>query len=287
MIMDEVEATTQTKLKGVVLHKLSTSVKSQVSFRLLCECVLSAMPGHENKSPVAKTILLQRSLRSQYFRLMNLDKENKLRNVYRLNCCPVGFDVTPITRFCTQPQICPWCFVRRWLLPTYLALHEVLKPVREKHAIVAWRRINFNAKPLPFFASNYGPHQWCKALVTVQLGFPWLYYSASNRQTFSSYYHIGFQIVPRSCDVTAALNRRAVSPALSIAREPKATTENIFKLMSHMASLSWLPLYENENFDFFSNAVLSSKTKSTKLLRITHYRERNTDGNHQSSVSEE
>jgi hypothetical protein len=286
--MDEPEVTTtETKLKGVVLHKFLPPVKSQVSFRLLCDCVLSPMLEYKDRSHTAKAVVLQRSLRQQYFRLMNFNAESKLRSVYRLNCCPAGFDVTPVTRFCNRPQICPWCFVRRWLLPTYLALHEVPKTIRETHALVAWRRIEFNKKEPSFFASNYGPHQWCNALVTVQLGFPWLYFSSKKGKTFPSHYHVGFQIVPKSCDVVAALNRRAVSPALWIVREPKAQTESIFKVISQMLALSWLPLYTLENFEFFANAVMSSNSKSKRLLRITPYQERNTNGNCQSSVSEE
>lgn len=286
--MEEIDDTkTQTKLKGVVLHKLSSSIKKRVSFRLLCDCVLSSMTEQKDRSDVAKTILLQRNLRQQYFRLINLDKENKLRHVYRLNCCPAGFDVVPVTRFCNQPQVCPWCFVRRWLLPTYLALTKVPKAIRETHAVVAWRRISFNGKAPSFFASNYGPHQWCDALVTVQLNFPWLYYSEKERVVFPSHYHIGFQIVPKSCNVNAALNRRAVSPALFIVREAKAKTENIFKIMAHMSPSAWLPLYDCKNFEFFADAVMSPKNKSTKRLRITPYRERNTDGNYHPTVSEE
>lgn len=286
--MEEIEDTAkQAKLKGVVEHTLSLPSRERVSCRLLCDCILSKVPGPDKSSDLYKTYTLQRRLRRQYFRLIQHDPDNRLRYTYSFNCCPVGFDVEPKTRFCTQPQVCPWCHVRRWLLPAYKALHAVPKSIRESHALVVWRRGVLHVKAPPFFASNYGPHQWCDSLVTVQLGFPWPYLEANAAPNSVVHYHIGMQIVPKSCDVHAALNRRAVSPALSIARTSKATTENIFKLMAHVTSLPWLSLYDEQNFQFFAKTVKAKKFKSSRLLRITPYRERNTDGNHHPSVPEE
>lgn len=282
--MDETESKIpQIKMKGVMKHTLKPPTKQLAICKLLCNCVLKHMPGYDDRSNISKAIIMQGHLRQQYYRLIKHDPDNRLDYTYKLNCCPAGFDVTPETRFCTQPQICPWCHVRRWLFPAYQALHKVPKAIREEHAVVVWRRGQRNVKAPAFFASNYGPHQWCNALVTVQLGFPWPHFATNSVM----YYHLGMQIVPKSCDVNAALTRRAVMPALSIVRRSKATTENIFTVMSHVTSLPWLPLYSEDNFQFFANAVQASKAKSSRFLRITPYRERNTDGNYQSSVPEE
>lgn len=254
------------KLKGTVRHKLRFN-NENTSLLLLRHCVLQTL-GMPQISDLFRAQLLQRKLRYQYYRAIAKDAANRYTYTYSLNCCPVGFSVKPRTRFCTNPKVCPWCFVRRWLHPTYLALSGIPKDVRQTSKVIVWQRIeNFNLQKLPFFRSNKGPHQWCSALATVQLCVPFV----STENNDLQLKHIGIQLVPAGCDFVKQLSRRAVFPALSFASFERGTNTNIMRAMATVLRFPWANLFALNNLQNFQ--LLLNSFQKTRLLRITNYKQ--------------
>lgn len=257
------------KLKGTVQHKLRFKDEN-TSLLLLRHCVLQAL-GMSQGSDVFRVQILQQKLRYQYYRAISKDEAKRYAHTYSLNCCPVGFSVKPKTRFCNNPKVCPWCFVRCWLYPTYSALSVVPKAVRQTFKVIVWQRVvNFNLQELPFFRANKGPHQWCSALATVQLCVPFV--SAENNDLQLK--HIGLQLVPADCDFVKQLSRRAVFPGLSFASFDRGTNTNIMRAMATVLRLPWANLFALNNLQNFQ--LLLNGVQKTRLLRITNYKQQQT-----------
>jgi hypothetical protein len=268
-----VETETEVKfIKGVVKHKLKPKPE-HTALALLRHCVLQTLPT-THSSDAIRTYLLQKNLRWQYYRVMREDPAKRLAYTYALNCCPVGFDVEPITRFCNNPKVCPWCFVRRWLYPIYVTLSCIPKDVRQPCKVVAWQRTkNWNLTKLPFFRSDYGPHQWCSALATVQLCAPYIDPEKGSLQLR----HVGIQIVPADCDLSKQLTRLAAHPSLTFTTFEGGTNTNIVRAMATVLRFPWATLFASDNLQSFYSLLTRS---DAHLLRITKYKQRgDIDGN--------
>ena len=257
-------------IKGVVKHQLQDKGEN-TALSLLRYCVLDALPT-KHSSDIVRTQTLQKNLRNQYYRLMHQYPENKYAYTYALNCCPVGFLIEPITRFCNNPKACPWCFVRRRLYPIYLALHCIPRAIRKPCKVIAWQRTKiWNLQELPFFRSDYGPHQWCSALATVQLCVPFV--DKGNLQVR----HVGIQVVPADCNVRKQLTRLAVQPSLTFTTFEGGTNTNIVRAMATVLRVPWATLFASENLQSFYSLLARS---DAHLLRITKYKQRgDIDGN--------
>ena len=253
-------------LSGNIKHVL-TPCKETTALRLLRDGVLRVFLPPHNQSDIARTYALQWACQQQYFRLMTADPERVLEYTYCRNCPPVGFSVSPMTRRCGNSGVCPWCFVLRRLLPVYDALIEVPKEIRLQQDVLVWRRaLPYTPTDLPFFRSDYGPHQWCQALVTAQLVIPFIAYTTSKLQLN----HVGIQIVPRESDCEKQLVRRIIQPALQVRRFNGATADNIIQAMSVSLHLPWMALADFENKLQFE--LLLDGFKKSRLMRITYYK---------------
>lgn len=257
----------ETQIKGQVNHRLQFIGKNKLAFVLLKHCVLQGIKGAPSSSEVIKTLFLQRHLRYQHYSLIKADPSKCLKLHYSMNCPPAGFKSVPLTRACKRARTCPWCYVRRWLLPAFKALMLVPAELRTTCSVIGWKRVILKKDKSLFFRANYGPHQWCKALVTIQFAVPWP--NCTTGELF--YYHFGVQIVPGTCDYKAALTRRAVKTPLEINGLHGATVKNIILIMSSVATLPWLELFQPQQFKIFYDFVLAPKTKSVRLFRINPY----------------
>lgn len=255
------------KKSCIIRHKLKRYRKKATAFNFLRHCLLRDLP-FTAKNTVHLVKLLQCRMRLQYVRLMHQIPLKRYSLTYRMNCRPVGFDVSPPTQACKRPQACPWCFVRCWLVPAFKALTAVPINLRVGCSVISWERVVSAESPLPFFRADYGPHQWCKSLATSQLVVPWF----SPVADVAVYRHLGFQIIPASCDFLKALQRRSVCPSLQVRVLPKATDVNIIRMVSRQAWLPWAEFFSESRFDFFSRVVLNPANKSSRLLRINSYK---------------
>lgn len=254
-----------TKMCGSIKHKLRFKGET-TALLLLRHCVLQTLPT-THSSDVIRTYLLQRKYRYQYYRVIAEDLEQRYTHTYGLNCCPVGFEVKPITRFCNNPKVCPWCFVRRWLFPIYSALSNIPKDIRQSCKIIVWQRtMDCNVQKLPFFRSNKGPHQWCSALATVQLCVPFVDKKGGSLQLR----HVGIQLVPAKCDYVTQLSRRVVSPRLTFVSFEGGTTSNIVRAMITALRFPWVILFARANLESFQSLLFGFQ--KSRLLRITKHK---------------
>jgi hypothetical protein len=236
-----------------------------LAHQLLRTCVLSGLGFERHLSVDEQALVLQKHMRYQYYRLIAKQPELRLTHTYHLNCPPPGFDVRPLTRSCNQPRVCPWCFVRRWLLPIYREFLAVPKELRMEHTVLAWQRqLPYTESP-PFFRANYGPHQWCQSLASAQLVLPW--YQGDSL----IYRHVGFHLVPKDLDYRAALTRRVVKPAVTIKAYPQVVALSIVKALLSATQLPWLDLFEREQLVKFQLLASLGKGKF-RLLRINKYK---------------
>ena len=253
-------------LSGNIKHVL-THRKETTALRLLRDGVLRVFLPPHNQSDIARTYALQWACQQQYFRLMTDDPKRVLEYTYRRNCPPVGFSVSPETRRCSNPRVCPWCYVLRRLLPVYDALMEVPEEIRKSQDILIWRRfLPYSTADLPFLRSDYGPHQWCEALVTAQLVIPFIHERTHQLQLS----HVGVQLVSSESDGEQQLVRRSVRPVLEVRRFKGATSGRIIKAMSVILHLPWLALADFQNQLQFQ--TLLDGFKKSRLMRITYYK---------------
>lgn len=118
--------------KATIGHKLANIDHPTIESKLVDSCVLKRVAVPESasqRSPeqqrLAKIHLLQAYFRYQMYNLITDEPHNRYEHTYALNCRPAGVWASPKTKFCTNPRICPWCFVRRQLVPMFKALDAV------------------------------------------------------------------------------------------------------------------------------------------------------------------
>lgn len=249
------------KKKGkTVEHKLAVMKKHPTQW-LTKFCLLPGYDRSSERSDLTKAYALQRDLRRQYYRMINLRPEIRQKLTYGLNCQPTGFTVTPWTMPCKNRRICPWCFIRR----AHRGYRELMSPgtkIRNLHSLLAWRRDLPLSDELPFFRYNYGPHQWCQAHITVQYVIPML--SRKTSQLVLS--HVGFQLIPKEFDYEKAMTRRAVNPPVRMKLWEKANKTTIVTAMSQFMVLPWSDLVAKENLELFIQ--LYDWNPRAQLLRV-------------------
>lgn len=257
------------KTKSTIEFKLTPKAKSP-SLLLLRHCLLDKMPQNYGSTDLAKAQVLLNAYRYQYYRAITAQPENRRAYTYALNCSPSGFNALPKTKTCKNPKVCPWCFVRLRLLKAYRALLAVPVSEREGYQVVAWRRFVLDDGKLPFLRSNYGPHTWCDALVTVQMVVPFVNENVPQGQPKVQLCHSGIQIIPKDCEISKELNRYCIRPALQGKEFGKVTPENIVKAMVAVLRLEWMALYRPHNLDAFEDLVKGFKR--SQLIRISPYK---------------
>ena len=264
-------------VKSTVTHKLAFVGKNP-ELALLHGCVLSGFPPDYHTSDIVRTQALQRSLRFHYYRMITANPEQRYALTYSLNCPPPAFKVTPKTRCCTNVRTCPWCHIRRQLLPIYEAIMAVPEEIRRDCKVVGWARgLAYATKNLPFFALKQRPHQWCRALVTAQLMAPTLHPRANQLYL----HHAGIQLIPKSCDPIKALGNPAVMPVLGVCAFDNADSETVLEAISMVVRLPWVTLSRKENLTHFQ--PLMDGFHKQQLLRINRYKG-TSHGNQQPTV---
>ena len=264
----------QDKPKSTIEFKLTPKTKSP-SLQLLRSCILDGMPKDYGSTDPAKALILQKAYRGQYYRAITATPEKRRPYTYALNCPPSGFDVSPKTKTCKNPKVCPWCFVRLRLVKAYRALLAVPNWAREGHQLIVWRRHVLDGGKLPFLRANYGPHTWCDALVTVQMVVPFVNESVEEGQPKVQLCHAGIQIVPKNCDLKKELGRYCIQPPLQSGKVGEVTPANVVKALAAVLRLEWMALYRDYNLDSFEYLV--DGFERSQLIRISPYKAESAD----------
>jgi hypothetical protein len=264
--------------KATITHKLLLSKKQPVDFVLLRECFLRLLPNpaynkdypNANKN-LSQIYLLQSAYRSQMYRLIAADKQNRLNYTYQLNCRPAGVWANPRTKFCFQNRQCPWCATRQ-IVSVYRALVATPAEIKQQSKLVGWvRDLPYNASDLPFFSGKYGPHQWCDARVTVQIVVPRLVYTDAVNLVFR---HIGLQYVPAGLDYPAALTKRlrrfGCNNVKFLQPNPEDKKSVTLQLLRQAFQFNWLLLFQPEHLPLFQ--ALNMDFKKQRFVRINKYK---------------
>lgn len=258
----------QDKPKSTIDFKLTP--KAKPSLQLLRSCILDEMPKSYGSTDLARTQILLKVYRNQFYREITASPEKRRPYTYALNCPPCGFEVRPKTKTCKNPKVCPWCFVRLRLVKAYRALLAVPSWGRDGHQIVAWKRLVLDNGKLPFLRANYGPHTWCGALVTVQMAVPFVNEHVPQGQPKVQLLHAGIQIVPKNCDLQKQLGRYCIRPALKGRTFGEVTPANVVNALAAVLQLEWMALYRNYNIDAFEYVLKGFKR--SRLIRISPYK---------------
>jgi hypothetical protein len=254
---------TEEKSKSTVAHRLKRTGKNP-EFDLLVSSVLFPLLQPET-SPTSLASYLQRAARFQYYRAITADPDNKYGLTYCLNCNPAGFKVSPMTRSCTNPKVCPWCFVRRRLVPTYNALMDV--PDHDQYQLLYWRRsLPCNVPELPFFSAKRGPHQWSNAKATVQMVLPGIDDKSGELRIFQ----VGVQVIHDRVLAWQQMRKRTTGLSFRFKGYDAATSDNIIECIGEVTRLPWLTLFTPDQLPNFQS-LLTSAGKS-RLIRINQYK---------------
>ena len=272
----EPEKSDKEKKRKTIDHKLSTMKKHPI--RLLTEqCLLETYPALPNSPELfrpkpdnsysAKAYRAQKALRWQYYRMITERPDERQRLTYCLNCRPSGFIVTPHTITCGNTRVCPWCYVRR-LYSGYQELMNVDPKIRNLYSLLTWKREVPLSEKLPFFRTQYGPHQWCKALVTVQYAIPTLSPVTGNLTLL----HVGFQVVPKGLDYDKLMTRNAVNPAVSCRWDEKITSGSVILAMRKSVTLPWAELLHADQLNQFMQ--LYDWNPGARLVRVSRVKQK-------------
>jgi len=258
---EEIVSDPEKKKNKTVQHKLE--VMKQHPIRGLTQfVVLDAFDPDPKHTSLFKAYDLQRRLRTQYYRLVKSQSDRRRKLTYCINCRPTGFTVSPWTMACRGRRVCPWCYVRR-LYTGYQELMTVDAKIRNLHSLLAWRREVPATDKLPFFNTQYGPHQWCEATRTLQYVIPkW-----NVRLNELTLLHVGFQAIPKDFDYESALTRRAVNPSVRMRLYPKYTSSSAITALSEFTRLDWRYLVYHKHF--FQFATLHDWNPGAKLFRVS------------------
>lgn len=253
------------KRKSTVKHELSILDTPSPLQHITQGCILDyCEPGI--KEPRRAALRIQRSIRGQYYRIIEAHPDQAYRLTYDLNCPPCGFYVQPWTRPCRHCNVCPWCFARR-LLNVFNALMEPERKIRLLHRLVVWYREVPAGSELPFFRSNYGPHTWLNASVSAQSVIPYFHAATASFRLR----HVGIHLTPkREMDFESRLSRSCVNPPVTSFTYNTTNPDNIYKVFNTVMRFPWLDLYLVDNRNRFEE--LMDLYRGQKLLRISRYR---------------
>jgi hypothetical protein len=280
--------------KSTISHELKLPSKFNKSFNLLVGGVLSTLSDQKvPESAIYRTKLLRRHLQFQIYRWIQNDPSRALEGTFNLNCPPTGLIVRPITAFCNNIFVCPWCFVRRRLLPIYEAIRKVPAKHRTGYKIVSLKMIypaNTLYGPggkLPFFRRDRGPHSWSDSLVTVQSLTPFIAVNDEDQVStptenthqnlpsrLEHLFHV-IQVVPETLQPSEILERifkkQNYSARFSTSVAAYSSINNVFRVLAASYQLPWLQLYRKENLENYS--YLKTSHGKTRTLRINSWNE--------------
>lgn len=274
--------------KGKIKHKLKKIPKKKhVSAfqRLLSYCVLSRF---EVKGRRDSILSLTRFVQDPYQRrcldLIRAYGLSPLVCTYRCNCRPCGVIATPKTKFCTCSLVCPWCYIRRMLMPVFNAFRAVPAESRKLLRLSIWEGLPVYAEPArareieSILQYKTGPARKLKASVSA--------YVAVVRGTLSdgpdrvirglhyppaddfSLGWFGISATHVDTDVAAVLSR--LSPQISVISQGVAFNDRNLLLM--LAKNLYYPelLLKRRNIDSFHQ--YSQSRAGVRLLRIYKYK---------------
>lgn len=278
MVLRGYFAILQNSLKGIVKFKLKPLPARDFN-RLLFKFCISPGIASLSRNELAQAYLLNKKIQIYFSRTLKDETCNRLKTVYRLNCPPAGFHVEPQTRTCRNPRTCPWCYLRLWLSPAAKALLAVPDELRKDAIVLSWRYGQVATTKPPFFAADYGPHQWLSAHASVQVVVPVVNLAGNN----FGVRHFGVHIVPASCNWQQALDRRALKQHLNgrnliVTAQPAANVISVFRGLGNEAKINWLNKFK------FSHRALILKAANfypakTRFLRINSYKLKPNDRN--------
>ena len=244
------------KLKGFINHNIKF-IKKTKEFNFLFYSVLFKLDS--KTSPQSRCRLFQKEFRQQLSRAMSLGCNN-LAMTYVANCPPCGFKLSFRTRECRNPKICPWCFVRRRLMPAFNALSAVPDTVKSKSKLIAWQRIlPYSEDALKLFSKNYGPHQMVKAHATVQAIVPFIDNGLKIK-------HVCVQIIDADCLHEEKLKKFA----LEFYVDPVINNKNIQKAINFGFRLPWENLFSAEQTSNF--VKIMEDFNNRRLIRINKFK---------------
>jgi|TARA_R110000824_G_scaffold115066_3_gene265980 hypothetical protein len=271
------------KSKATIVHTIKNPKKSGNWNLLTTYAILKTLPDNQySRSWVYRAKVLQGQVRFQMYRWITENPDRAYPGTYELNCPPSGLLVKPVTRFCNNPLVCPWCYVRRRLIPIYEAIREIPRAQWKGYKIVAIRYISdASHSDFTFFRRDRGPHQWCKALVTTQTVTPFpvkdeedLKIKEADKRAsgLEHVFHL-VQVVPKDVDVLSELLRRGPTSnrdTYEVTELPFTSLTNVIRVLSGSYQLPWLQLFSQRNLTLFSN--LKSGFSKHRLLRINPYK---------------
>jgi hypothetical protein len=274
--MDELE----NKPRATIRHKLAHPDKSLKEFPFVEWCLLRDIPIPKKAldcdfktQQITKLYSLQKRYRSQLYRLIASDPANRLAYTYQLNCLPVGVLAYPKTKTCNESKLCPWCKVRRVIMPVRNALLAVPVDERSKFKLFGWTRLapfSTDSKML-FFPPKTGPHQWCKAVVTTQTITPALHKTGDTYELM--WQHTGIQRVPVDSDPIQTLEKhfkRASARFQFFQPNAAANLPPLFQMLAVAFRFNWLAFLAPEQFHLFQ--ALNADFKRQRFVRINKYK---------------
>lgn len=257
------------KLKGFINHGMCF-VGKNTEFNLLNYGVLQQFGV--SKDPVARCCLVQQRYRAQLARVMSVG--DKLALTYAANCPPCGVKLALRPRLCNQPKVCPWCFIRRRMVPAYRAMLSVPSDMRGRSKVIAWKRtLPYSAESLDLFSKNYGPHQRVGASVTVQAILPYVDNGLKLR-------HVGVQVVSVDCRHEVLFRKLR----LDFHVEPKVSALGAHRAVVYAFRLPWKNFFEQDQTSNFVKVMEDFRKR--RLIRINQFKGESR-GYSQPAVSEE
>lgn len=270
---------------ATIVHEIKTT-KTNTGLKLLTQhAVLNSLDDKKHsKAPIYRVRALQNNYRFQMWRWITEHPSRKYEGTYSMNCPPTGFFVRPKTKSCYDSSVCPWCFVRRKLMPVYDAIKDIPVKSRKGLKVAALRFEHFPAEELPFFRRDRGPHGWSDALVTAQTLTHSLVpepdpprreeddpsHPPSDPQDI---YHI-LQILPNDVNLQNTINkvlaRRKHLGAPQVFDLPFYSLIDAVKVLAGSYQLPWHQLFHERNLVHFTK--FKAKNSKHRLLRINAYK---------------
>jgi hypothetical protein len=279
------------KPKATIEHKLVKPVRPSDWHLLSTYAVLATLPDRQHpQSVIYRTKVMQSQVRFQMYRWISENPEKAYSGTYELNCPPTGLLVRPKTKFCNNPVVCPWCFVRRRLVPIYEAIKAVPVAARKGSKIVAVRAAYSPTEQLPFFRNDRGPHQWHGSLVTAQTVTPFPAVDDEDLKEkeedkvpsrLDHVFHV-VQVVPESLmlpSIVDGILKRAGHPLSTSAVElPYTSLTNVIRVLSGTYTFPWLQLCAKRNLELFSQ--IKAGYSEQRLLRINTFKKEKISEHH-------
>lgn len=272
---------------GRITHECSYFSNRKSAFTLLLRyCVIRAFQRWLKRSDnlLQHVSKIQSRYQRSCFRLIELFEADPKKATYMANCRPCGLNAKPKTTFCRNPEVCPWCLVRQWLMPAYNALRAVPKKKRRELQIAVWSfPFQNHGDPCPVILSSrrQSPAAKLKAVAGVYVAAIRGMLAPEDEKRFlrnkywpgSDYFYtqwVGITILPKSVDAGAVL--RQVSPDITLHEVGMPVTDhNIMIMFDRYLRYPGL-LLQYRNVDSF-NRLLQPKKGKSRSLRIQKYKE--------------